>query len=90
MLENLKNQCRESGSITFWVKVHPQAMRSAATSILSDGTVKIDIAAPPEKGKANCSLIHFLAKEFGVPKSHVEILCGEVARQKRIRVIWRI
>lgn len=85
-ITSLLAQCRRTGSAQFWVKIHPNASRSAIKECLDDGTIKIDIAAPPEKGKANRELIAFLAKTFDVPRGFVEIVCGETARQKQIRI----
>lgn len=53
---------------------------------MADGTLKIDIAAVPEYGKANAELIRFLAEEFKVPRSHVEVIKGNMARTKTVRV----
>ena len=39
--------------------------------------LKVKIAAQPEDGKANAELIKFLAKQWGVPKSSLEIISGE-------------
>lgn len=55
-----------------------------------DGThgerLKIRLTAPPVDGKANSHLIRFLAKHFGVPRSHVRLISGESSRNKRIRI----
>ena len=72
--------------MTFSVRVHPGAPHTRVKEILSDGTIKIDVAAVPEDGKANVALIKFLAKEFDVPKSHIEIVSGQTAQTKVIRV----
>ena len=48
--------------------------------------LKIRIKAPPEKGKANCELIKFLAKELKMPKSAVRIIKGEKSREKVVIV----
>lgn len=53
---------------------------------MADGTIKLDIAAVPEDGKANEELVRFLADEFDVPKSHVEILKGHTAKTKVVRI----
>lgn len=87
MFDTLKEHCAQKGSITFWIKVRPNASNTKATSVLDDGTVKIDIAAVPEKGKANRELLNYLSEEFGVPRSSVEILCGEGAREKQVRIV---
>ena len=84
-MDNLLKQLQRDGVVTFWVKIHPCASRTQEKESMEDGTLKIDVAAPPEKGKANRELISFLAKELGVPKGYVEILCGESARQKQVR-----
>ncbi len=68
------------------VRVHPGARKSQVKSVMADGTIKIDIAAAPEDGKANVALIEFLAEEFGVAKSHVEIISGETSRRKLVKI----
>ena len=55
-------------------------------SLISDGTVKMDIAVAPSKGKANAELVKFLAGEFGVGKDKVKILSGHGERVKLVRV----
>ena len=46
--------------------------------------LRIRITAPPIDGKANAHLCKFLAKQFGVSKSRVSIIQGELSRQKRL------
>ena len=48
--------------------------------------LKIRLTAPPVEGKANAYLMAFLAKAFGVAKSQVSLLSGELNRQKRVRI----
>jgi hypothetical protein len=38
------------------------------------------------EGKANAYLVKFLAKQWKVPKSSLEILSGETGRNKRLRL----
>lgn len=45
--------------------------------------LKLAIKAPPVDGKANHYLIAFLATEFGVRKSDVELRRGELNRHKQ-------
>ncbi len=71
---------------TFSVKVRPQAQKTAFRKPLADGTLKIDLAAVPEDGEANEELVRFLADEFGVPRSGVEIVSGQTSRLKVIRI----
>lgn len=48
--------------------------------------LKIRLTAPPVEGKANAHLLAFLGKAFGVAKSQVQLLSGELNRQKRVRI----
>jgi len=68
------------------VKVIPKSSRTELAGQLADGTWKVKVAAPPEKGKANRELCHFLADHFGVPRSRVRIVSGETSHLKRVRV----
>jgi uncharacterized protein len=54
---------------------------------LLDGTLKVKIAAPPEKGKANQCLIEFLAKKLGTKKNAISIMMGQTNPIKQIQVI---
>ena len=51
-----------------------------------DGRMKIRLTAPPVDGQANTLLIKFLAKQFGVSKSAVNLVSGQQSRQKRVRI----
>ncbi|MBN0988401.1 DUF167 family protein [Amphritea pacifica] len=66
-------------------RLQPKASNDAIVGLLDD-SVKIRITAPPIEGKANAHLIKFLAKQFGVAKSSVTILSGELGRQKRVKI----
>ena len=48
--------------------------------------LKIRLTAPPVEGKANAHLLAFLGKAFGVAKSQVSLISGELNRQKRVRI----
>jgi uncharacterized protein (TIGR00251 family) len=48
------------------------------------GHLKVRLTAPPVEGKANAHLRRFLAREFGVPRSRVELLAGAGGRLKRV------
>lgn len=86
VMEALRTQLREKGEVSFTVRAHPGARQSRFRKILDDGTVKIDLAAPPENGKANAELVAFLAEQFGVDRSDVEILSGTTSRIKTVRI----
>ncbi len=69
------------------VRVTPRASRNGIAEILSDGTIKIHVAAPPVDGEANDELIRYLADVLNVPKSRLEIVAGQSGRDKIISVL---
>ena len=72
--------------MTLRVKVIPRSAKTEIAGEMSDGTLKVKIAAPPEKGKANAALCAFLAGHFKVPRSAVAIVSGHGAALKLVRV----
>ncbi len=72
--------------MTLRVKVIPRSSKSEIVGELADGTLKVRIAAVPEKGKANEALIAFLAETYGVPRGSVEILSGHGTARKLVRI----
>jgi len=64
------------------VKVVPKSSRNEIVEQQADGTLRIKVAAAPEKGKANAELCDFLAKEFGVGRSRVEVVSGHASHRK--------
>ena len=77
----------EKGGSTLVLRVTPRASRNEITQILDDGTVKVKITAPPVEGKANETLIRYLADVLDVPPSRVMIVAGHSGRDKRIHVL---
>jgi len=68
------------------IKVIPKSSRNEIAGRLPDGTLRVKVAAPPEKGKANAELRSFLARRLGVAKSAVTIVAGEASHHKVVRV----
>ncbi|MCL4853514.1 MAG: YggU family protein [Bryobacteraceae bacterium] len=68
------------------VKVIPKSSKSEVIGYLPDGTLKVKIAAAPERGKANAELCALLAKQFGVPRKNVVIVSGETSQHKHVRI----
>ncbi len=65
--------------------IQPGAKKTEIAGLHGEA-LKIRLAAPPVDGKANASLIEFLARQLGVTKSAVELLSGDTSRAKRVRV----
>ncbi len=76
---------KADGAVTFAVKVVPRASKNQIVTSAGDA-LKIRLTAPPVDGKANAALIEFLADTLGVRRAQIEIVTGETARHKVIRV----
>ncbi len=72
--------------MTCRVKVISRSPKTEIAGEMANGTLKVKIAAPPEKGKANEVLCAFLAGHYGVPRSAVTIVSGHSAALKLVRV----
>ncbi len=75
----------QDGAVVFEVRVAPRASRSRVIGV-QDGALKVALTAPPVDGAANEALRKLLAKTLGVSKSDVEIVRGDRARIKLLRV----
>lgn len=74
-----------NGAVTFAVKVVPRASKSQIVGTEGDA-LKIRLNAPPVEGKANDALRAFLADVLGVRRAQIEIVMGQTARRKVVRV----
>lgn len=63
------------------VSVVPNAKRSGADG-LHDSALRVRLAAPPVDGKANDTLVTWLAGELGLPRRQVTLVRGQSARRK--------
>jgi uncharacterized protein YggU (UPF0235/DUF167 family) len=53
--------------VSLRVKVIPRSKKNEVSGELADGTVKVHVTAPPEKGKANEQVCAVLAAHYKVP-----------------------
>ncbi len=67
------------------LRVHPNAPRNEVVGF-SDGVLRVRVAAPPVKGRANKELIAFLSKILGVSKGALTIIQGRTSRNKVIAI----
>lgn len=69
------------------LRVQPRAPKDAFVEPDPSGDYyRVRLKAPPVEGKANQALRRFVADAFEVTLSQVEILSGEQARYKRLRI----
>jgi uncharacterized protein (TIGR00251 family) len=71
------------------VYLQPKSSKNEIAGPYRDG-IKVKVTAPPIGGKANESLIRFLAKELGVSPSSIEMIKGHHAREKILNISGNI
>lgn len=69
------------------IRVTPRASKNEIVEVLSDGTVRVRLTAPPAEEKANQALINFLAQVLDMPTSSIEIVAGTSGRDKLVSVL---
>ena len=84
--DELRRRLAREGAVTLAIRVRPNAPRTAWKATLADGSLKVDVAAPPEEGRANAALAAWIADAVGVPHANVRIVAGAGARRKLVRV----
>lgn len=74
-----------SGAIIVTIHVIANASRTQADG-LHDGALRVRLHAPPVDGKANEALATWLAATLGLRRSAVELVHGQTARRKQVRI----
>ena len=67
------------------VKVIPGASRSEIVGWLGDA-LKVKVAAPPEKGKANNAVVRLLSARLGVSSAAISLVKGATASWKQFAI----
>jgi uncharacterized protein (TIGR00251 family) len=86
MLNKFIKKLQKNSEVYLRIKARPNASKTVIKEIMEDDTVKLDISAPPVKGKANQELIKFLAREFNVQKDEIKIISGAGDKIKLIKI----
>ena len=73
---------------TIALHVTPKASKNEIVGWVADAdgqlALKVKVTAAPEDGKANKALIKFLAKQWDISPSLLEVTAGHASRHKRI------
>jgi uncharacterized protein (TIGR00251 family) len=67
--------------LTLTLHIHPGAKRTEASGVHGDA-LKAKLAAPPIEGRANATLLQFIAGIFDVPLRQVTLKKGIKSRRK--------
>jgi len=86
IFDQYKKKLENNNEIYLKIKARPNAKKTEVREIMADGAIKIDLATPPVKGRANQELIKFLAQEFGVARDDIKIISGAWEKTKLIHI----
>ena len=86
LLEKYKLDLNKNSELYLKVKAISGAPKTEFKGEMADGTIKIAVAAAPEKGRANAELLDFLAGYFGVSKKGAMIIAGVSSRTKLVKI----
>jgi len=73
------------GGVMVEVVLQPRASRNEVAG-LQGGRLKIKVTSPPVEGMANKKLCEFLADLMGIGKQRVQVIAGQAARIKRVKI----
>ena len=76
---------QEGETISLRVHLQPKASREGIIGE-ADGILKLRVTAPPVDGQANEACLRLLAKALDLPPSRLQIVSGQHARLKTIRI----
>ncbi len=78
------------GHADLMLRVTPNASRDVieGAETRDDGQtrLRVRVTAQPEKGRANKAVIALLARALRLPKSAFDVVSGETARDKTVRI----
>jgi uncharacterized protein YggU (UPF0235/DUF167 family) len=69
------------------IRLITRARKNEIVEILNDGTVKIRLDAVPVENKANQALVSYLAEVLETSANKIEVVAGEVGRDKLVSVL---
>ena len=64
------------------------AAKASAPRIAGEhaGSLKLSVAEPPEKGRANQGVVRLLADALGIPRKQIELVSGHASQDKRVAI----
>lgn len=76
---------QEGDGVQFAVKVVPGSSRTAVAGLLGC-ELKVTVAAPAEKGRANKELLRVLAQALDRPAKTLRVVAGQTGPRKQVHV----
>ncbi|MEI6279854.1 MAG: DUF167 domain-containing protein [Verrucomicrobiae bacterium] len=75
----------EGTSCRLGIKAVPNASRDQIAGWLGDD-LKVRVQSPPEDGRANRRICHFLAAQLDLPKDAVSVVSGQTGPRKTVEI----
>lgn len=75
-----------NGNLILTLYIQPGAKSNEVIGLHGDA-LKIKLASPPIDGKANKSLLQFIAAQFDIPLRQIKLIRGEKSRYKTIELL---
>jgi len=75
----------DRGPVRIPIRLTPRGGADRVEGV-SDGVLRVRVAAPPVDGAANKALLRLVADELGVPRGAVRLASGETSRTKVVEV----
>ncbi|KXJ90232.1 hypothetical protein Micbo1qcDRAFT_120665 [Microdochium bolleyi] len=87
ILKKHASKSRVPSTLLLHCRIRPGAakLREGITGV-TDEAIEINVAAPPQDGKANKAVVQILATALLVPKSNLQIVQGTKSREKTISI----
>ena len=75
----------KNGTFFINIRATTKASKNDIRGVKNDELL-VSVTAVPENNKANIAIIDLISKKIGVPKSKMQITCGEKSRHKTISI----
>jgi len=73
------------GGVEITIKAVPGASRDRIVGPLGDA-LKVQVSAPPEKGKANQAIVDLISKTLGVSSRSIQVVQGQTNTRKVLKI----
>jgi uncharacterized protein (TIGR00251 family) len=77
---------QHADGVTLAIKLQPRASRTEIGE-MSGPALRIKVTAPPVDSAANEALIRLLAETLGCSRGHVQLIRGQTARNKVVKIL---
>ena len=84
MEQYIKKNDKLNGSYLIEFAIKPNAPKNRV--YIDYDLLRLDIKAPPTKGKANKAIIKYIAKKLNIPSSNIEIIHGLMSTTKILKI----